>query len=127
MDPDSSFNNSGVSSTPNRPTYNNGAGYQNNNQVSQRPNEAQRDMTSNVNQEGTKPTTTSVATTQTDWVRFNTICNNELVDKVRAIVDRNHSSILDVVELMFCRCINAYEQKNGIITIEQKKPLEELF
>ena len=127
MDPDSSFNNLGVSSTPNRPTYNNGAGYQNNNQVSQRPNEAQRDMTPNVNQEGTKPTTTSVATTQTDWVRFNTICNKELVDKVRAIADRNHSSIRDVVELMFRRCINTYEQKNGIITIEQKKPLEELF
>jgi hypothetical protein len=127
MDPDSSFNNSGVSSTPSRPTYNNGAGYQNNNQVSQRPNEAQRDMTPNFNQEGTKPTTTSVATTQTDWVRFNTICNKELVDKVRAISDRNHSSIRDVVELMFRRCINAYEQKNGIITIEQKKPLEELF
>ena len=127
MDPDSSFNNSGVSSTPSRPTYNNGAGYQNNNQVSQRPNEAQRDMTPNVNQEGTKPTTTSVATTQTDWVRFNTICNKELVDKVRAIADRNHSSIRDVVELMFRRCINAYEQKNGVITIEKKKPLEELF
>ena len=127
MDPDSSFNNSGVSSTPSRPTYNNGAGYQDNNQVSQRPNEAQRDMTPNFNQEGTKPTTTSVATTQTDWVRFNTICNKELVDKVRAIADRNHSSIRDVVELMFRRCINAYEQKNGIITIEQKKPLEELF
>ena len=127
MDPDSSFNNSGVSSTPSRPTYNNGAGHQNNNQVSQRPNEAQRDMTTHVNQEGTKPTTTSVATTQTDWVRFNTICNKELVDKVRAIADRNHSSIRDVVELMFRRCINAYEQKNGIITIEQKKPLEELF
>lgn len=127
MDPDSSFNNSGVSSTPNRPTYNNGAGYQNNNQVSQRPNNAQWDMTPHVNQEGTKPTTTSVATTQTDWVRFNTICNKELVDKVRAIADRNHSSIRDVVELMFRRCIKAYEQKNGIITIEQKKPLEELF
>jgi len=127
MDPDSSFNNSGVSSTPNRPTYNNGAGYQNNNQVSQRPNNAQWDMTPHVNQEGTKPTTTSVATSQTDWVRFNTICNKELVDKVRAIADRNHSSIRDVVELMFRRCIKAYEQKNGIITIEQKKPLEELF
>ena len=127
MDPDSSFNNSGVSSTPSRPTYNNGAGYQNNNQVSQRPNNAQWDMTPHVNQEGTKPTTTSVATTQTDWVRFNTICKKELVDKVRAIADRNHSSIRDVVELMFRRCIKAYEQKNGIITIEQKKPLEELF
>ena len=126
MNPDSSFNNSGVSSTPSRPTYNNG-GYQNNNQVSQRPNDAQRDTTPNVNQEGTRPTTTSVATTHTDWVRFNTICNKELVDKVRAIADRNHSSIRDVVELMFRRCINAYEQKNGIITIEQKKPLEELF
>ncbi len=127
MNPDSSFNNSGVSSTPSRPTYNNGAGYQNNNQVSQCPNDAQRDITPHVNQEGTKPTTTSVATTQTDWVRFNTICNKELVDKVRAIADRNHSSIRDVVELMFRRCINAYEQKNGIITIERKKPLEELF
>ena len=127
MDPDSSFNNSGVSSTPSRPTYNNGAGYQDNNQVSQRPNDAQRDMTTHVNQEETKPTTASVATNQTDWVRFNTICNKELVDKVRAIADRNHSSIRDVVELMFRRCINAYEQKNGIITIEQKKPLEELF
>ena len=126
MDPDSSFNNSGVSSTPSRPTYNNGAGYQNNNQVSQRPNEAHRDMTPNVNQEKT-PTTASIATTQTDWVRFNTICNKELVDKVRAIADRNHSSIRDVIELMFRRCINTYEQKNGIITIEQKKPLEELF
>lgn len=127
MNPDSSFNNSGVSSAPSRPTYNNGAGYQDNNQVSQRPNDAQRDMTTHVNQEETKPTTASVATTQTDWVRFNTICNKELVDKVRAIADRNHSSIRDVVELMFRRCINAYEQKNGIITIEQKKPLEELF
>jgi hypothetical protein len=127
MNPDSSFNNSGVSSAPSRPTYNNGVGYQNNNQVSQRPNDAQRDMTTHVNQEETKPTTASVATTQTDWVRFNTICNKELVDKVRAIADRNHSSIRDVVELMFRRCINAYEQKNGIITIEQKKPLEELF
>ena len=107
--------------------YNNGAGYQNNNQVSQRLNDAQRDMTHHVNQEETKPTTTHVATAQTDWVRFNTICNKELVDKVRAIADRNHSSIRDVVELMFRRCINAYEQKNGIITIEQKKPLEELF
>ena len=126
MNPDSSFNNSGVSSTPSRPTYNNGVGYQNNNQISQRPNEAHRDMTPNVYQEKT-PTTASVATTQTDWVRFNTICNKELVDKVRAIADRNHSSIRDVIELMFRRCINAYEQKNGIITIEQKKPLEELF
>ena len=118
MNPDSSFNNSGVSSAPSRPTYNNGAGYQDNNQVSQRPNDAQRDMTTHVNQEETKPTTASVATNQTDWVRFNTICNKELVDKVRAIADRNHSSIRDVVELMFRRCINAYEQKNGIITIE---------
>ena len=84
-------------------------------------------MTTNVNQEETKPTTTHVAKAQTDGVRFNTICNKELVDKVRAIADRNHSSIRDVVELMFRRCIKAYEQKNGIITIEQKKPLEELF
>ena len=82
---------------------------------------------SGVSSAPNRPTTTSVATNQTDWVRFNTICNKELVDKVRAIADRNHSSIRDAVELMFRRYINAYEQKNGIITIEQKKPLEELF
>ena len=127
MDQIPSSNQAGASNAPSRPTYNNGAGYQNNNQVLQRPNDAQRDITPHVNQEGTKPMTASVATTQTDWGRFNTICNKELVDKVRAIADRNHSSIRDVVELMFRRCINAYEQKNGIITIEQKKPLEELF
>ena len=127
MDPDSSFNNSGVSSTPSRPTYNNGAGYQNNNQVSQRPNDASGSATPPANQETTQPAKTAGVTERTNWVRFNTICNKELVDKVRAIADRSHCSIRDVVELMFRRCINAYEQKNGIITIEKKKPLEELF
>lgn len=61
------------------------------------------------------------------WVRFNTICNKELVDKVRAIADTSHCSIRDVVELMFRRGIKAYESKNGIITLQKKKPLEELF
>ena len=117
----------GDSNAPSRPTYNNSTGYQNNNQVSQRPNDASIQRPGDVNQNATQPATTSVSTERTDWVRFNTICNRELVDKVRAIADRNHSSIRNVVELMFRRCINAYEQKNGIITIEKKKPLEELF
>lgn len=123
MDQIPSSNQAGASNAPSRPTYNNGTGYQNNNQVSQRPDVTSNRSAGNVNQ----PATTPVTTERTDWVRFNTICNRELVDKVRAIADRNHSSIRDVVELMFHRCINAYEQKNGIITIEKKKPLEELF
>ena len=127
MDQNPSSNQSGASNAPSRPTYNNGKGYQNNNQVSQRPDVTSNRNAGNVNQDATQPTTTPVTTERTDWVRFNTICNRELVDKVRAIADRNHSSIRDVVELMFRRCINAYEQKNGIITIEKKKPLEELF
>ena len=128
MDQITSSNQAGASNAPSRPTYNNGTGYQNNNQVSQRPNDASIQHPGDVNQNAPQPATTSVSTERTDWVRFNTICNRELVDKVRAIVaDRNHSSIRDVVELMFRRCINAYEQKNGIITIEKKKPLEELF
>ena len=127
MDQNPSSNQSGASNAPSRPTYNNGTGYQNNNQVSQRPDVTSNRNAGNVNQDATQPTTTPVTTERTDWVRFNTICNKELVDKVRAIADRNHSSIRDVVELMFRRCINAYEQKNGIITIEKKKPLEELF
>lgn len=127
MDQNPSSHQSGASNAPSRPTYNNGTGYQNNNQVSQRPDVTSNRNAGNVNQDATQPTTTPVTTERTDWVRFNTICNRELVDKVRAIADRNHSSIRDVVELMFRRCINAYEQKNGIITIEKKKPLEELF
>ena len=127
MDQNPSSNQSGASNAPSRPTYNNGTGYQNNNQVSQRPDRASNHSAGNVNQDAAQPATTSVTTERTDWVRFNTICNRELVDKVRAIADRNHSSIRDVVELMFRKCINAYEQKNGIITIEKKKPLEELF
>ncbi len=127
MDQNPTSNQSGASNAPSRPTYNNGTGYQNNNQVSQRPDGASNHSAGNVNQDAAQPATTSVTTDRTDWVRFNTICNRELVDKVRAIADRNHSSIRDVVELMFRRCINAYEQKNGIITIEKKKPLEELF
>ena len=127
MDQNPTSNQSGASNAPSRPTYNNGTGYQNNNQVSQRPDGASNHSAGNVNQDAAQPATTSVTTERTDWVRFNTICNRELVDKVRAIADRNHSSIRDVVELMFRRCINAYEQKNGVITIEKKKPLEELF
>ena len=127
MDQIPSSNQAGDSNAPSRPTYNNSTGYQNNNQVSQRPNDASIQRPGDVNQNATQPATTSVSTERTDWVRFNTICNRELVDKVRAIADRNHSSIRDVVELMFRRCINAYEQKNGIIAIEKKKPLEELF
>jgi len=123
MDQNPTSNQAGASNAPSRPTYNNGTGYQNNNLVSQRPDVTSNRSAGNVNQ----PATTPVTTERTDWVRFNTICNRELVDKVRAIADRNHSSIRDVVELMFRRCINAYEQKNGIITIEKKKPLEELF
>ena len=127
MDQIPSSNQSGASNAPSRPTYNNGTGYQNNNQVSQRPDVTSNRNAGNVNQDATQPATTPVSTERTDWVRFNTICNRELVDKVRAIADRNHSSIRDVVELMFRKCINVYEQKNGIITIEKKKPLEELF
>lgn len=127
MDQNPTSNQSGASNAPSRPTYNNGTGYQNNNQVSQRPDGASNHSAGNVNQDAAQPATTSVTTERTDWVRFNTICNRELVDKVRAIADRNHSSIRDVVELMFRRCIYAYEQKNGVITIEKKKPLEELF
>lgn len=127
MDQIPSSNQAGASNALSRPTYNNGTGYQNNNQVSQRPDVTSNRSAGNVNQDATQPATTPVTTERTDWVRFNTICNRELVDKVRAIADRNHSSIRDVVELMFRRCINAYEQKNGVITIEKKKPLEELF
>jgi hypothetical protein len=127
MNPDQTFNQPGTSAMANRPAYNNGTSYQSNKQVAQQPNVALGNDATNTNHVTTPPSSSSVTSERTDWVRFNTICSKELTDKIRAIADRSHSSIRDVVELMFRRGINAYEQKNGIITIEPKKPLEDLF
>lgn len=91
------------------------------------PNQSTPDAVTNVNPQVANMSQVSTFKGQSEWVRFNTICNKELVDKVRAIADKNHCSIRDVVELMFRRSIKAYEDKNGIITIEQKQSLEELF
>ena len=127
MNPDQTFNQPGTSGMANRPTYNNGTGYQSNKQVAQQPNVALGNDATNANHVAPLPSSSSTTSERTDWVRFNTICSKELTDKIRAIADMSHSSIRDVVELMFRRGINAYEQKNGIITIKPKKPLEELF
>lgn len=123
MDQNHSFNQPGTA----RPTYNAGASYQSNSQIQQQQNSAPGNAPVNVNQAAVNPTSSPTTNDKAEWVRFNTICNKVLVDKVRAIAERSHSSIRDVVELMFRRGINAYEQKNGIITIEAKKSLEELF
>ena len=81
MSQNSSFNQSGASSAPNSTMYNNGTWNQNNNQVSQRPNDASGSATTHANQETTQPAKTADVTERTNWVRFNTICNKELVNK----------------------------------------------
>lgn len=123
MDQNHSFNQPGTT----RPTYNAGASYQNNSQVHQQQHSTPVNASTNVNQHAVTSPSTTTTTDKAGWVRFNTICNKELVDKVRAIADNNHCSIRDVVELMFRKAIKAYEDKNGVIRIEEKKPLEELF
>lgn len=58
MDQNPSSNQSGASNAPSRPTYNNGTGYQNNNQVSQRPDVTSNRNAGNVNQDATLPIAT---------------------------------------------------------------------
>lgn len=58
MDQIPSSNQAGASNAPSRPTYNNGTGYQNNDQVSQRPDVTSNRSAGNVNQDATLPIAT---------------------------------------------------------------------
>lgn len=63
-----------------------------------------------------------VETPDTSWTHFTVICSVELVEKVKAIAQREDFSIREVVEKFFTNGINAYEAKHKVkLKIKPKK------
>lgn len=56
-----------------------------------------------------------------DWERFTVICSCELIDKIKAISEKEGFTIREVVEKFFSNGISAYENKHGRIKVVTKK------
>ncbi len=61
-----------------------------------------------------------VTTPDTSWERFTVVCNCELVEKVKAIAEKEGFTIREVVEKYLRDGIRAYESKYGEIIIKKK-------
>jgi hypothetical protein len=59
--------------------------------------------------------------TDVSWTHFTVICSSELVDKIKAIAQKEGFTIREVVEKSFRDTINKYESKHGPIVIKSKK------
>lgn len=66
-------------------------------------------------------TNSRVTTQDTSWERFTVVCSCELVEKVKAIADKEGFTIREVVEKFFSNGIGAYENKHGRIKVATKK------
>ena len=66
-------------------------------------------------------TNSRVTTPDTRWERVTVACSCELVEKVKAIADKEGFTIREVVEKFFSNGIGAYENKHGRIKVATKK------
>jgi len=57
----------------------------------------------------------------TSWTHFTVICSLELVDKIKAIAQKEDFTIREVVEKFFRNGIGSYESKHGHVSIRRKK------
>ena len=55
------------------------------------------------------------------WTHFTVICSIELVEKMKAIAQKEGFSIRDIVERSFKNSIASYEGKHGKIKVKPKK------
>ena len=60
-------------------------------------------------------------TQDTSWERFTVVCSSELVEKIKAIAQKEGFTIREVVEKFFSNGIGAYENKHGWIKVATKK------
>ena len=60
-------------------------------------------------------------TQDTSWERFTVVCSSELVEKIKAIAQKEGFTIREVVEKFFSNGIGAYENKHGRIKVATKK------
>ena len=55
------------------------------------------------------------------WTHFTVICNGDLVEKIKAIAQKEGFTIRDVVEKFFRNGIGSYENKHGRVTVKKRK------
>ena len=60
-------------------------------------------------------------TSDASWTHFTVICNGELVDKIKAIAQKEGFTIREVVEKFFRNGISGYEGKYGRIKVKTRK------
>lgn len=60
-------------------------------------------------------------TPDTSWERFTVVCSSELVEKIKAIAQKEGFTIREVVEKFFSNGISSYESKHGKIQIQNRK------
>jgi len=60
-------------------------------------------------------------TPDTSWERFTVVCSCELVEKIKAIAQKEGFTIREVVEKFFSNGIGTYESKHGKIQIQNRK------
>lgn len=59
--------------------------------------------------------------TDASWTHFTVICSNELVDKIKAIAQKENFTIREVVEKFFRNGIGSYESKHGRVKVRDRK------
>lgn len=64
---------------------------------------------------------TPQVTANTGWTHFTVICNGDLVEKIKAIAQKEGFTIRDVVEKFFRNGIGSYEGKHGVVKVRSRK------
>lgn len=59
--------------------------------------------------------------TDTSWTHFTVICSSELVDKIKAIAQKEGFTIREVVEKFFRNGIGSYESKHGRVKVRSRR------
>lgn len=59
--------------------------------------------------------------TDASWTHFTVICSSELVDKIKAIAQKEGFTIREVVEKFFRNGIGSYEGKHGVVKVRSRK------
>ena len=67
------------------------------------------------------PSESPQVTPDASWTHFTVICNGELVDKIKAIAQKEGFTIREVVEKFFRNGISSYEGKHGRVKVKVRK------
>lgn len=59
--------------------------------------------------------------TDASWTHFTVICSSELVEKIKAIAQKEGFTIREVVEKFFRNGIGSYESKHGVVKVLNRK------